>query len=293
LEVIGQCAFSSCRSLKNIDFPKSLQRIDRHAFSRCSSLDISVYVDFIVEKWAFYMANLNEVIVEGGKISEHSFRFASVKKITIKRDCSISEHSFCRTNVEQMICYRSFIPYACFYQCDKLKKINIVGDCTIGEKCFAGCTMLEKVHMGNDTQFCNSSFSSTFLETIDFPLPYNIPDFCFSDNSHLVKLVVPGNVEYIYSQAFKGCSKLKEIVFNEGLMSIHDSAFWKCFSLEKLVFPKSLKRIDGCAFEGCSALKEIVFLGIETIYNNTSFLETHPDLEIIYPSIFENIFDSD
>jgi len=62
----------------------------------------------------------------------------------------------------------------------------------------------------------------------------------------------------ISKEAFKDCSKLRNVVLNEGLLTIRNDAFRNCTSLRSIKFPSTLMEIADSAFKGNSNLEEVV-----------------------------------
>lgn len=58
------------------------------------------------------------------------------------------------------------------------------------------------------------------------------------------RLEIPASVSAIYSDAFKSCPNLTEIIFHEGLEEIGEGSFEGCNSLKNIVFPESLWALD-------------------------------------------------
>ena len=77
-------------------------------------------------------------------------------------------------------------------------------------------------------------------------------------NKRLEKIVIPRNTLIINNSAFKDCSSLKEVIFEESEnRTIKASCFRGCTSLEKVVLPTNLVTISLNLFEDCTSLKEI------------------------------------
>ena len=66
------------------------------------------------------------------------------------------------------------------------------------------------------------------------------------------------NVIYIDAEAFYECTKLKEVVLNNGLQIIGRGAFKWCKSLESITLPSTVTHIGPSAFWGCENLREVV-----------------------------------
>ena len=128
-----------------------------------------------------------------------------------------------------------------FYGCKTLTSITIPNTINhIGNNAFKNCTNLKTV-IFND----NSSL-------ITLPPVFNgcssLEELDFGSNSSL---------EVIESQAFVGCSHLKNLTLPNSLLKIGKKAFYGCSAIEKIEIPSSLKTIETWAFENCLALSTI------------------------------------
>lgn len=75
------------------------------------------------------------------------------------------------------------------------------------------------------------------------------------------------NVTSIDVETFYECSKLKEVVLNNGLQTVGKKAFAQCKSLERITLPCTVTSIGMEAFFDCTSLKELVLNeGIQKIY---------------------------
>ena len=68
------------------------------------------------------------------------------------------------------------------------------------------------------------------------------------ENTKIEKITIPATIKSIPSYAFYKCTKLSEVILNEGLESIGSYAFDSC-RLKKLIIPSTCKTIESCAFE--------------------------------------------
>jgi len=88
----------------------------------------------------------------------------------------------------------------------------------------------------------------------------------------VVRVRFDPSVTEVEEDAFIECTRLREIVFNEGLKKIGIGAFCGCRSLLNFVLPSSLTDIDDHAFDACLSLTHVVFSeGLQKI-GNSSFL---------------------
>ena len=128
-------------------------------------------------------------------------------------------------------------------QKSSIKKVVIgEGVTSIGDSAFSGCTNLIDADMSKAsslTTIGNYAFSScTALESVDL-----------SKASSLTTI----------KTSFSSCTKLNNVVLNEGLKEIGGSAFNNCTKLKKIHIPSTVMAIGGYCFEKCSWLEEVTF----------------------------------
>lgn len=90
------------------------------------------------------------------------------------------------------------------------------------------------------------SFSGDFKSLTDINFPNTIT-YIDTDSFPIflgTRLEIPASVSTIYSDAFKSCPNLTEIIFHEGLEEIGEGSFEGCNSLKNIVFPESLWTLD-------------------------------------------------
>mmetsp|Transcript_8564 Transcript_8564/g.18427 ORF Transcript_8564/g.18427 Transcript_8564/m.18427 type:complete len:172 (+) Transcript_8564:104-619(+) len=87
--------------------------------------------------------------------------------------------------------------------------------------------------------------------------------------SGVVHVRLASDVSELPNMAFKGCSSLKSVEFNEGLVRIGDCAFESCTSLRSINLPGSLRIIGHGVFMDCSRLVRVyISHGVERIFRN-------------------------
>ncbi len=92
----------------------------------------------------------------------------------------------------------------------------------------------------------------SYSEVTEYVIPAGTTEITDSQfkNLPITKVVIPASVTSIDSEAFAGCVKLKEVVFEEGsqLSNIGSSAFSYCTSLEEINLPSGVTQIGDYAF---------------------------------------------
>ncbi len=88
----------------------------------------------------------------------------------------------------------------------------------------------------------------------------------------IIKVVLPYNLRFLRAGAFKGCKKLKEVVFNDLIDSIEEYTFYGCGQLESVVFKGHVYSIGQYCFADCKSLKSVSFLDAEedVVYEEVS-----------------------
>lgn len=70
-------------------------------------------------------------------------------------------------------------------------------------------------------------------------------------------LEFPDSVKTVGSNAFAGCTAIKEIKFGSGAETLCSYAFANCTGLTSLTVPASVTKMERCVFSGCTELKEL------------------------------------
>lgn len=93
----------------------------------------------------------------------------------------------------------------------------------------------------------------------------------------------------IGTDAFQGCTGLREITIPNSVTEISTGTFSGCTGLEKIVISGSVKEIKARAFVGCNSLKSLIMQGTAPAiewysqWDDSIFEGTHPELTIYIP----------
>ena len=102
----------------------------------------------------------------------------------------------------------------------------------------------------------------------------NMPEQCFYDVPNIESVVISGAVD-VPRDMFGKCTGLKKVTLKNGVRSIGEDAFRDCSSLESVIFENTvLEKISDGAFWGCSALSSIVLPDSVTEIERNAFFET-------------------
>ena len=98
----------------------------------------------------------------------------------------------------------------------------------------------------------------TIPNEIDGKIVSSIGSYAFSGNTRLREVVFPEGLVYIKEGAFYGVSKMREITFTgTQLLEIQKKTFYGCSALKTLNLPESVQTIGESAFGSCSAMTTV------------------------------------
>ncbi|WP_295153521.1 leucine-rich repeat protein [uncultured Ruminococcus sp.] len=308
--------FKGCTALKDVKVSTQLGSIYDYAFQDCTSLETFTPNGVSVEPFTVqFPAAL-------GGVQKYGFNNCSAFKYLNFTDDSqfavVGENSFagCKSllgsssegsanDVISMPVRVKEIQKSAFAGDESLTKITFLGDVTtIGQSAFEKCIALEEIVM-NDSIEQVSPFAFKNCEALKqmpstpegksaFSHVSTISNSTFENCKAMEKAFIPKNITLIGASAFKNCTGMTKVEWEEGskLSEIGANAFDGCEQLarfcsseadssEVTTFPSNLRKMNDSVFNK-TALKEIkigspadgsVILMGKNIFSNNTALE--------------------
>lgn len=194
--LLGSRAFAGCSGLTEITIPASVESIGSAAFNNCSTLTTVNYnadscYAFANSEGFFYGCTNFSTLNIG----------SNVKVIPSLFDGCNSLASVNIPNSVRRICRSAFS------SCINLSEVTIGSSVdSIEQEAFASCFSLVSVYYNADScsYMDGTVFQSCPIENLTFGNNVRyIPDYAFSNLSHLTSIIIPASVTHIGSYAFK------------------------------------------------------------------------------------------
>ena len=212
---IGNNAFSSCSTLKEVVLPDTITSIGRDAFNGCVNLRSIVIPEGVttIGRYAFYKCSNLEKITLPSTLTSISYN--------VFDDCvNLNTAGPIGGGYDIEFGWETEIPADAFNTADYLVSVVLPDTITsIRGDAFSGCVALENISFPSD------------LELIDSRAFENCPS--------LTSITLPETLEIISDHVFKNCIQLADVNLPESLHTIGRYAFENC-ALRKINLPESL-----------------------------------------------------
>ena len=299
---IGYYAFSECKSLTEINIPRSLFRLSWTSFRDTPWLsehldiedgitylgNVAIEADQSLTSFAFRDGTLGiaDDFYHKNKSSVTSLQFPSTL-------CYIGAKSFKESGLTSIILPDGLeeIGKEAFRNV-KIKNVVFPNSLSIiGESAFRESS-LENVTIHNHVEEVGG-WAFAFVESLQevFFDSRSVGRNVFQDCNNLKEVTIGSNTTSISIRMFSSCEKLEMVQFGSNINNIEESAFEGCYSLKEISLPNSLRSIGNNAFSDCDSLREVVFpeglLRIESDYQHGAFLHCDSLTRIVLPSTLQ------
>lgn len=170
-----------------------------------------------------------------------------------------------------------------------LEEINIPSTCKTIDQWAFGKTALKELHLPAGMEILGASVVSWNTQLQEVTVEEGCTNLFVEDGAlyyffiegynnlmiypaglEVKSFTLPDHVKYIASGAFNN-AQLESITFNDGLISIDHSAFYKCDSLTEITTPPSVECIQNAAFWDCVNIKSFTVLNDQAILEPDCF----------------------
>ena len=263
VETIGDCAFSYCDALTEINIPSSVLMIGSEAFVGDYELNLITLPDngLFTISTSFYETGyfndpanwVDDTLCIGNYLIQAS---PDATSVTVPSNvkyavagaflgCENMQSVTLPSNLEKLM-------YAAFYGCTALESVEIPASVTAIEmETFTECASLESVILHDGLE--------------------SIGEGAFTDCVSLESIDIPDTVTQIGERAFVGCQNLAAATLSDSLESLEFGTFANCSSLDDVVIPVSVSYIGDSVFLQCQALSEITILNPNTTISDGAF----------------------
>jgi hypothetical protein len=273
--VIGEKAFVDCTALTAMEIGKNVTDIGEKAFLGCTSLT-AIKVD--PGNAVYYSSDgvLCSHATSENKETLVCFPAGKGGDFTVPSNIvRIEKYAFVSSAIEKLTMTSSVkeVGYSALANCRSLETVSI--DCPIGGLMFSGCTALKNVTLGADVPLADMHafigcshglyFSvdagNTNYSSVEGSLfSHDKATMLFYHSTGYAAYEMPMSVTEIAYGAFRGCTELTSVTFDENLIKIGDFAFCGCSSLSTAVLGNNVCSVGEAAFKDCASLTSI-YLG--------------------------------
>ena len=229
--------FALCTSLKTINLPKTVTKIQDGTFLECTALE-NINLENVK------VIGMNDVHKKGTFTGCTSLENVDLDKLEV---LGVNTFNGCTSLKKVELPNANKIMDNAFHGCISLEDVDLDKLEVLGVNTFNGCTSLKKVELPNANKIMDNAFHG-----------------CISLED--VKL---DNLEVLGVNAFDSCTSLKQIELPSirylGISVEEDDDWWRdgdafknCHSLETVVLGSSLLSTnEGDLFNGCNNLKDV------------------------------------
>ncbi len=283
---IGAWAFQNCTGLTSITIPKDLTSISMGMFCDCSGLT-SVTIPEGVTSIGYYVfegcAGLTSVTIPSSVTNINPFAFARCLGLTsvtslVQEPFEIYSSVFNEIDWTTVTLYvpvgtkekyeatPAWNQFQNIVEIENMNQNIVFADAAVKAICVANWDTNGDGELNYDeaaavtdlgNAFINNSEITSFDELQYFTEMTNIGSQAFKGCTQLKNIAIPTSVTSIDEQAFYECTELSSINLPLGLTNIGSLAFGNCISLINITIPEGVRCIGGAAFFACRSLTSV------------------------------------
>ena len=293
IKSIGNSAFYNCYDLTDLDFSAQVEVLEYDLFRGCAFTEFAV-PQSVTKIYSAFETNSDLTITFGNHVSILNSPFGSnhFSDRTKAINYLGSLEDWCNREYTNHIApYELYISgvkltdlvvpetvtelrAGAFAGCISLKTVDIHSEmATIGNRCFANCTNLEKITLpftGNPQQplpgVTPYPFDYIFGGIVGEDLSYGVPP-------SLKTVVYTG--ETLHSRSFVYCNSIELVIIADSVKTIGDRVFTSCKGLTDVVIGSGVTSIGKAIFP-LSSVQRVYYKGSEADWNNITFANITP-----------------
>ncbi len=242
---IGDRAFYGCSGLASVTIGNSVTSIGENAFYQCTGLTSveapAGFFDIPESSWLDNTKILNQVIVNGGELTENALLFInrSYKTLQTLDVSGVTNTEFADEafkgyyNLQQLVLPAGLqkVSYMMVAGCKNLQSINIPASVEeIEQSAFEDCRSLHSITFGGSANPAPGRFNAPAAAS----QLKRIGNWAFYNAHELQHLDIPEGVTEIGDGAFYGCTYLEDMTLPASVQAIGDNCFALCAKLTKI-----------------------------------------------------------
>ncbi len=273
---VGSQAFSLCTLLSSVFIDEGLSSIGAYAFNGCISLEQVTFPSSLESVGNNAFRGLKFVDVDGTTVLAQTA--AVLRGYTYEGEGGILERvveagqkfvasglSYTVVSVDplqvSLTGYES-VPSALVIPSSVESKGRTFDVVSVGDKAFYSCASLTSVDLGSVQVVGTKAFANcTKVKTMT--VPESVSEFkayAFYGCKALKTLVIPGEDVVVSTSAFSACTGLTSASFTGSGASIGTNAFYKCYSMTSLDL-SGVSEIGFKAFPYCNGMRNLIVSG--------------------------------
>ncbi len=243
---IGNRAFLNCYGLTSVTIPNSVTSIGERAFSGCTGLTSveapAGFFDVPEADWPSYTKILNQVVVNGGELTENALLFINrsyktLQTLDVSRvtNAEFADEAFKGYyNLQQLVLPEGLqkVSYMMVAGCKNLQSIDIPASVEeIEQSAFEDCRSIQSITFGGAPAGAPGRFNAPATSASQLR---RIGNWAFYNAHELQHLDIPEGVTEIGDGAFYGCTYLEDMTLPASIQAIGDNCFALCAKLTKI-----------------------------------------------------------